>query len=44
VVSRLWPDLDLNPERISQIAAHIADFSLAGLNGIAGPADARGKK
>jgi AcrR family transcriptional regulator len=42
VVSRLWPDLDLNPERIAQIAGHIADFSLAGLNGIA-PA-ARGKK
>ena len=42
VVSRLWPDLDLNPERIAQIATHIADFSLAGLNGIA-PA-AQGKK
>jgi len=35
VVSRLWPDLELNPERIAQIAAHIADFSLAGLDGIA---------
>ena len=31
VVSRLWPDLELNPERITQIAAHIADFSLAGI-------------
>lgn len=35
VVSRLWPDLELNPERIAQIAAHIANFSLAGLDGIA---------
>jgi TetR/AcrR family transcriptional regulator, regulator of cefoperazone and chloramphenicol sensitivity len=34
VVSRLWPDLELNPERISQIAMHIADFSLAGLRHI----------
>ena len=31
VVSRVWPELELNPERIEQIAAHIADFSLAGL-------------
>ncbi len=35
VVSRLWADLELNPDRIAQIAAHIADFSLAGLAGIA---------
>lgn len=34
VVSRVWPDLELTPERIAQIAQHIADFSLAGLNGI----------
>jgi TetR/AcrR family transcriptional regulator, regulator of cefoperazone and chloramphenicol sensitivity len=31
VVSRIWPELELNPERIAQIATHIADFSLAGL-------------
>jgi AcrR family transcriptional regulator len=34
VVLRVWPDLELNPERIAQIAQHIADFSLAGLNGV----------
>jgi AcrR family transcriptional regulator len=34
VVSRVWPDLELNPERIAQIAGHIADFSLAGLRQI----------
>lgn len=35
VVSRVWPELELNPERIAQIATHIADFSLAGLRQIA---------
>jgi AcrR family transcriptional regulator len=35
VVSRFWPELELNPERIAQIANHIADFSLAGLRQIA---------
>lgn len=34
VVSRVWPELELNPERISQIAAHIADFSLGGIGRI----------
>lgn len=34
VVSRVWPVLELTPERIAQIAQHIADFSLAGLSGI----------
>jgi TetR/AcrR family transcriptional regulator, regulator of cefoperazone and chloramphenicol sensitivity len=29
VVARLWPELELSPERIAQIATHIADFSLA---------------
>src|SRR5271170_2788874 len=29
VVSRVWPELELNPERIAQIANHIAEFSLA---------------
>jgi hypothetical protein len=33
-VSRVWPELELDPERIAQIAAHIADFSLAGLAGV----------
>jgi TetR/AcrR family transcriptional regulator, regulator of cefoperazone and chloramphenicol sensitivity len=31
VVSRVWPQLELNLERIAQISAHIADFSLAGI-------------
>jgi TetR/AcrR family transcriptional regulator, regulator of cefoperazone and chloramphenicol sensitivity len=35
VVSRVWPELKLNPERIAQIANHIADFSLGGLRHIA---------
>jgi len=35
VVSRVWPELELNPERITQIATHIADFSLAGLRQMA---------
>jgi TetR/AcrR family transcriptional regulator, regulator of cefoperazone and chloramphenicol sensitivity len=34
IVSRVWPDLELNPERIEQIAAHISEFSLAGICGI----------
>ena len=34
VISRLWPELELNLERIAQIATHIADFSLAGLRHI----------
>jgi TetR/AcrR family transcriptional regulator, regulator of cefoperazone and chloramphenicol sensitivity len=29
VVARLWPELELIPERIAQIATHIADFSLS---------------
>ena len=32
VISRVWPELELNPERIAQIAAHITKFSLAGLH------------
>ncbi len=50
VVSRIWPELELNPERIAQIAIHIADFSLAGLRRIAptpagsAPAQRRRKK
>jgi len=31
VVSRVWPELELNAERIAQISAHVADFSLAGI-------------
>ena len=38
VISQLWPELVLTPERISQIAAHVADFSLAYLREIAQPA------
>lgn len=29
VIVRLWPELEFTAERIAQIAAHIADFSLA---------------
>jgi AcrR family transcriptional regulator len=43
VVSRVWPELELNPERIAQIATHIADFSLAGLRQMA-PAQLSRKK
>jgi AcrR family transcriptional regulator len=35
VIARLWPDLELDAERIAQIAAHITDFSLAYLREIA---------
>lgn len=35
VITRVWPELELNSARIEQIAAHIADFSLAGIHGIA---------
>jgi AcrR family transcriptional regulator len=31
VFSRVWPELEMNPERIEQIATHITEFSLAGL-------------
>jgi AcrR family transcriptional regulator len=34
IVSRVWPELELNPERIEQIAVHITEFSLAGIRGI----------
>ena len=43
VVSRIWPELELNPERIAQIATHIADFSLAGLRHMA-PAQAKERR
>jgi AcrR family transcriptional regulator len=36
VISRLWPELALTPERVSQIATHIGDFSLAYLREAAG--------
>lgn len=29
VISQLWPQLELNPERVAEISTHIADFSLA---------------
>src|ERR1700691_377935 len=43
VIARVWPELELNPERIAQIATHIAEFSLAGLRRIA-PAQLKRKK
>ena len=38
VISRLWPDLNMSPERIHQIAEHITSFSLAGLRALQSPA------
>jgi TetR/AcrR family transcriptional regulator, regulator of cefoperazone and chloramphenicol sensitivity len=35
VISRVWPEMELNPERIAQIATHIANFSLAALRHMA---------
>ena len=35
VIARLWPDLELTAERIDQIAAHIAQFSLDSLHALA---------
>lgn len=29
VISQLWPELEMNPERVTEIATHISDFSLA---------------
>ncbi len=43
IISSVWPELELNPERIAQIATHIADFSLAGLGRLA-PAQLRIRK
>jgi hypothetical protein len=31
VIKLLWPELQMTPERLNQIAAHIADFSLAAI-------------
>lgn len=35
VISRVWPDLQLNSERVEQIADHIAEFSLCSLHALA---------
>jgi len=35
VISQLWPELELTPQRVAQISTHIADFSLAYLREIA---------
>jgi AcrR family transcriptional regulator len=35
VISRVWPELQLNSERIEQIADHIAEFSLCSLHVLA---------
>jgi AcrR family transcriptional regulator len=34
VIACLWPDLKMTPERVDQIANHIADFSLSSLRAI----------
>jgi AcrR family transcriptional regulator len=43
VIPRVWPQFDFTTERLEQIAAHIADFSLAGLAGVT-PRTTRKKK
>jgi len=43
VVSQFWPELELNSERIEEIAGHVADFSLAGIRSAAGEGDRRGR-
>jgi AcrR family transcriptional regulator len=35
VISRVWPELELDSQRIEQIADHIADFSLCSLHALA---------
>ena len=35
VISRVWPGLDLTPERIEEIAGHITDFSICALRAVA---------
>lgn len=35
VIARVWPDLKMTPKRVDQIAAHIAEFSLAALRAMA---------
>ncbi|HVW10201.1 MAG TPA: CerR family C-terminal domain-containing protein [Bryobacteraceae bacterium] len=34
VISLLWPELTMTPERLNEIAAHIADFSLAAIENL----------
>lgn len=34
VISRVWPELELNSERMDQIADHIAEFSLCSLHAL----------
>ncbi|SRR5581483_4560934 len=36
VLAHLWPELQMTPERIDQVADHIAQFSLAGLAAVRG--------
>ncbi|MBV9676395.1 MAG: CerR family C-terminal domain-containing protein, partial [Acidobacteriaceae bacterium] len=35
VISRVWPELKLNSERIDEIADHITEFSLCSLHALA---------
>jgi AcrR family transcriptional regulator len=35
IIAAVWPQLELTPERIDQISAHIADFSLPGIRQLA---------
>jgi AcrR family transcriptional regulator len=34
VISLLWPELKMTPDRLNEIAGHIAEFSLAALNNL----------
>jgi AcrR family transcriptional regulator len=44
VIARLWPDLRLTKERMEQIAAHIAEFSLHAIQAMAKQAPAKKKR
>lgn len=44
VISRVWPELEPNPERMEQIANHIADFSLCSLHALANAKPAKHKE
>lgn len=35
VIAQMWPQLEYTPQRIEQIANHIADFSIAGVRALA---------
>ncbi len=44
VISRIWPGLELTPERIEEISGHITEFSLCGLRTVAANQDLKQTK